>query len=403
MRSGKKDVSSQKEGNHKPDIIIYRKGPHSTPSPSPSSLSAVETTNITLKIIALIIELQWVQPLAPSPGDFTWYTDLRGRQTFLEILALEWAFREAVMQTLAYLCGAGPLAGAELAVAQINEFFFRCLRLPTGVLVVEAASLASTIDSSSERTNNQTEISPSGSGLTPQYDASSRPRLSVDEFESHQTFWKHAPHSLLHIVDEKLQIDEQATDILSAMIYIGMYFASTATRQSQTELTTPPISSRHRRPGNERSPHEYLDHVLGYTLDHSKEVSSDLWAARVRAHSKRRDIVKSNRQTSSKAAKGKGPSNVMAQGNDKESDLESDDDAGHGAGPGEGGGDTSQREGGAVGGSKDGSCGGRGSSFGSGSKGDQDRGLDPDSAPSQNPPGPQGDEAAMGPINYTCA
>jgi hypothetical protein len=88
--------------------------------------------------LGLVIELKWVLPSDPDevPSDVL-YTTPQGRVSWLDRDVLKQALRECLYQVLWYLYCTSNLCGTQLAVAQINEFFYRCLRLPKGQFVVE--------------------------------------------------------------------------------------------------------------------------------------------------------------------------------------------------------------------------------------------------------------------------
>ena len=284
-------ASSQKQGGHTPDTIVYRLGPTEASGRSDPHLT-----------VGLAIELKWV---APSTSD-TCYVAADGRTTRLDSGSFKWALHEGVFQTLWYLHCLSQLCGTRLGVAQINEFFYRCLVMPGSVLVLEMKD--PDVATSSTSSQDQTIFR-------------ERPRrlLSVTEAVEMDDVWRHPPHSLLQASpegEEALQVHVASVDILSAMIYCGMFFAST------DGIT---IDSHDRSPDRSQLPAD-LRELPGVRFDSSSDS-----AARMHEY---KDVAKSSRYN--RQRKGNKPGGGGNAGDEGGGDVGDGDQSGP-RGPGSGG------------------------------------------------------------------
>lgn len=155
---------------------------------------------------------------------------LDGRDTGLDSAHLAFALRECFYQTAWYLHGAGCVKDTRLAVAQVNEFFVRFVRLADGTLV---------FDGPPNHVSGNMPSSSAGVGAA----AAARPTLTVAAIDADRSVWEPLPRMLIRAAQVNQPgetspagaCDRDALAQLSLIIYTALLLIAT--------LSTPPAAS----------------------------------------------------------------------------------------------------------------------------------------------------------------
>ena len=246
---------SSKQGVHIPDVVMYMRCPGKEPA------------------VFLIMELKWVHPVSTDQANVRGFK-IDNDPINLDATSFRWAVREAVYQTLWYLYAAGKHCKTSLAVAQVNEFFYRCVRLPDGTLALEESSVEITagvgltaegkgkkIDSTCRRTTPEASESTSTNtnqpGLTAETHSktSTRQSLSITDLDQRESTWEKPPQSLLIRGPDRLPCDvnTKSLDLLSLHIYTALYMAGTHVPSSK--IKAPPFKSKQKPTSDPSSSH----------------------------------------------------------------------------------------------------------------------------------------------------
>ena len=236
---------SSKQGANIPDVVMYMKRPGKEP------------------VVFLIMELKWVQPIPTDQANIRGFK-IDNEPINLDATSFRWAVREAVYQTLWYLYAAGKLCGTSLAVAQVNEFFYRCVRFPDGILALEESSVEMTagdgltaegkgkkIDSTCGRTTPEASESTSantnqaGPTTETHSETSTRQSLNITDLDQRESTWEKPPQSLLIRGPDRLPcgVNTKSLDLLSLHIYAALYMAGTHVPSSD-KIKPPPFKSK---------------------------------------------------------------------------------------------------------------------------------------------------------------
>ena len=236
---------SSKQGANIPDVMIYMIPRGKEP------------------VVFLIMELKWVQPVSTDQANIRGFK-IDNEPINLDATSFLWAVREAVYQTLWYLYAAGKLCGTSLAVAQVNEFFYRCVRLPDGILALEESCVEMTagdgltaegegkkIDSTCGRTTPEASESTStntnqpGPATETHSETNARQPLSITDLDQRESTWGKPPQSLLIRGPDRLPCDvnTKSLDLLSLYIYTALYMAGTHD-PSVGKMQPPPFKSK---------------------------------------------------------------------------------------------------------------------------------------------------------------
>ncbi|KAK4684528.1 hypothetical protein P7C73_g5647, partial [Tremellales sp. Uapishka_1] len=245
---------------------------------------------MTAIVVILIIEMKWVSLKSVEKDDKQRSVPVFHYQGYpsepgCDILPGEpmlYAIREAIYQTSWYLCNSAHLWATRMAIANVNEFYFRIVSLDVNTLIIETDTLqadtqppfsrlshnepsASAVDispgpqppigdstsanprasSTSEPPNELAKPAVTNSRRPPPLNLAIRPGgerglLSVSQIEDLHALWETPPNSLLKWEDGAFIPDKDGVDRLSAFIMNGLVVAGT--HQPQTN------GSPHREP-----------------------------------------------------------------------------------------------------------------------------------------------------------
>ena len=225
-------------------------------------------------LVFLIMEVKWVQPVSTDQANMRGFK-IDNDPINLDATSFRWAVRETVYQTLWYLYAAGKFCETSLAVAQVNEFFYRCVRLPDGTLALEETFVEITagdgltadgkgkkIDSNCGRTTPEASESASTNTNQPgpttetQCETSTRQSLSITDLDQRESTWKKPPQSLLIRGPDRLPCDvnTKSLDLLSLHIYTALYMAGTHV-PSIDKIKPPPFKSKQKATSDPSSLH----------------------------------------------------------------------------------------------------------------------------------------------------
>ena len=230
-------------------------------------------------VVFLIMELKWVQPVSTDQANIRGFK-IDNEPINLDATSFRWAVREAVYQTLWYLYAAGKLCGTSLAVAQVNEFFYRCVRFPDGTLALEESCVEMTagdgltaegegkeIDSTCGRTTPEASESTSTNTNQPgptaetHSETNARQPLSITDLDQRESTWGKPPQSLLIRGPDRLprDINTKSLDLLSLYIYTALYMAGT--HDPSIKMQPPPFKSKQKPTSDPSSSDPYASNV----------------------------------------------------------------------------------------------------------------------------------------------